>query len=301
MAEFEPSEATKAAHIRAASEEFFTDPRSYRSFDLTRDFRQIIACVEPRNEKKEPGKRVKTAVQTAGGGAGEAFDRAISQTAAREELVTVEDGFLQERNRRGETVLGAHHSCKFVDGMLHIEDEIIDPSDFTLDDLERTLQRYGLREDIEPIIHSVQEAAKMQREHTLVHGSSNLQSLIDKSYPRHSNLAHVIGTNLSSIYVTNQHPYIGLDRDRKARLSEGETEGHATPLQGYHESRRAAFLDIFHTYYRLNARERQYRVGAFALRSSASRTVLGRLREGTQFYELKQGPNGIVIAEQDGL
>lgn len=279
-------------HIQASSEIFFTDSHSYTGFDLTSEGRRYNACEEPRNEVRERGKPIPTAIQTAGGGGGEGFDRAITQTVMTGDLMPWAEGTRQEKTLRGNIAMGGHlNVCKFIDGIVLVENEIITPSDFTREDYERTWRMYDIEEDMTPVLPKVQDAVKRQQEHTAKHGTSDVLNIID---PEH--LKEVEGSNLAGIYVTNHHPHLGLDRDKKARLSDEEG---AFPLQGYHQSRRAAYLDLYNSYSRRDVRT--VRMCALLARLSAVRTVLGQLREDTKFYEAVPGPHGLVIFQQEGL
>jgi hypothetical protein len=279
-----------------ASRDFFLDSRSYTDFDTTRpDFRRIIACAEPRNEDRGP-KKIKTAIQTAGAGAGDAEDRAIAQTIIRNHLVTLDQAFKEEAALRGTSVLGGHPRCKFVLANGVVLREEIDPSDFTMDDLDRTLRDYGIEEQIRPLMPHIFDAAKVQLDYVEEAGSlDNIIGLIDEHYPDHSNVAAVHGENVAQIYVENHHPHAGLNRDKKAKQ-----RNKGIDIQGYHESRRAAYEDILNSY-DLSRVERGYRIAAFLLRSAASRKVLGSLQPNTEFWKITQGEKGLLIAQQEGL
>jgi LmbE family N-acetylglucosaminyl deacetylase len=277
------------------SRAYFTHPKSYVPFSVTKDKRRAIACIEPRNEVHEDGEEILTAIQTAGGGAGEAVDRAIQETAYTGEFKDIDDALEDEVAERG-NVLGGHYRCKFIGGMVLVFAEMAQPSDFTLHDLERTLADYNIAEDVQPVMPRVGDSVKRHHDHIQVTAVS--ETLIDKlaqHYPDHRNVANVHGDNVSQLYVTNDHPHVGLDRYTKASFREVGID-----IQGYHESRRAAFDDIA-TSYALKREARTLRIGAQLLRNSATRTVLGGLQPNTEFWKVSQGRSGLLITEQKSL
>jgi hypothetical protein len=278
------------------SREFFLDPRSYTDFDTTRpDFRRMSGCTEPRNEDRG-SKRIKTVIQGAGGGGGDGQDRAIIQTILRGELVSWEEGFAEETKIRGSTVLGGHSRCKWAMANGVVLREEADPSDFTQDDFDRSLDLYGIERDVAPLMPRIFDAVKMQLEYIEENGAlDHMVEVMDAHYPRHSNVAEVLGENVAQIYVENHHPHAGLNRDKKAKK---RNEG--SDIQGYHESRMAAFADIRNGNFVSNE-ERGYRLGAFLLRNSAARTVLGSLQPNTEFWDIQLGEHGLLFAEREGL
>jgi hypothetical protein len=71
-------------------------------------------------------------------------------------------------------------------------------------------------------------------------------------------------------------------------------------IQGYHESRRAAFDDIRNGN-TMSSAERGYRIAAFLLRNSAARTVLGSLQPNTEFWDIQQGEQGLSFSKRESL
>jgi hypothetical protein len=293
---YTPQLTIDAAASLAASRDFFTSTYSYTTFDYTRpDYRFILDCIEPRNQLRQDGKKVKTAAQTAGAGAGEGHDRALAETALGGELVKVEDALAQEIEERGNVVLGSHWRCAFIGGMLLVLAEESSPGDFTRYNYERTFQRYGIAEQMKPVMPKIQDAAKRQLDHAVQNGfAEDLAEVIDRSYPNHANVHPVIGENVARIWVENHHPHIGLNREKKARKRQEE----GLDIQGYHENRRAVY-DLINSY-DLKRRERLYRIGAFASRNAAARTVLTHKYPDTEFYEVSLGKSGITIMQQEG-
>jgi LmbE family N-acetylglucosaminyl deacetylase len=290
MAEIQPM-----SYTLDTSRTFFTHPNSYAPFSVTKDKRRVIACVEPRNEVRNNDEAILTAIQTAGGGAGEAVDRAVEETAYSGEFMDINDALGQEAIERG-NVLGGHYRCKFIGGMVLVFAEMANPSEFTLQDLENTLDAYYISEDLHPVMPRVYDSVKRHHDH--IQETEVSEALIDKlgqHYPNHRNVAEVHGENVSQLYITNDHPHVGLDRDRKAQFREVGID-----IQGYHESRRAAFDDIA-TSYKLNREARTLRIGAQLLRNSATRTVLGGLQPNTEFWQVSQGRDGLSFTQQEGL
>jgi hypothetical protein len=294
MAETTPTNIP--VYSREASRNFFLDTRSYTDFDTTRpDFRRMVGCTEPRNEDRG-SKRIKTVIQGAGGGGGEGQDRAIVQTILSGQLVTWEQGFSEETQLRGGTVLGGHDRCKWAMSNAAVLREEAEPSDFTQDDFNRSLRIYGVEEDIRPLMPCIFEAVNLQLEYVEEEGSlEHMLEIMDAHYPIHSNVAGVIGENVAQIYIENHHPHAGLNRDKKAKQRDKGDD-----IQGYHESRRAAFADIRNGNFVSNA-ERGYRMGAFLLRNAAARTILGSLQPSTEFWDIELGERGLLFVEREGL
>jgi hypothetical protein len=283
-------------YSREASRLYFLDTRSYTDFNTTRpDFRRMSGCTEPRNEDRG-NKRIKTVIQGAGGGGGDGQDRAIVQTILRDQLVTWEEGFAEETKIRGSTVLGGHSRCKWATANGVILREEADPSDFTHDDFDRSLRLYGVEEDIRPLMPRIFDAVKLQLEYIEENDSlEHMIEIMDVHYPNHSNVAEVLGENLAQIYVENHHPHAGLNRDKKAKQRDKGID-----IQGYHESRRAAYADIRNGNFVSN-QERGYRLGAFLLRNSAARTILGSLQPNTEFWDIHPGEHGLLFVEREEL
>jgi hypothetical protein len=281
---------------RGTSRDFFLDSRSYTDFDTTRpDFRRMSGCTEPRNEDRGP-KRIKTVIQGAGGGGGDGQDRAIVQTILRGEFVSWEEGFVEETKLRGSTVLGGHNRCKWAVANGLVLREEAEPSDFTRDDFDRSLELYGIAHDILPLMPRIFDAVKLQLEYIEENGAlDHMVEVLDAHYPRHSNVAEVLGENVAQIYIENHHPHAGLNRNKKAKKRD---EG--IDIQGYHESRMAAFADIRNGSFVSNE-ERGYRLGAFLLRNSAARTVLGSLQPNTEFFDIHLGEFGLQFVEREAL
>jgi hypothetical protein len=292
----ETNSSTSPVYSREASKAFFLDSRSYSDFDTTRpDFRRMINCTEPRNEDRGD-KRIKTVIQGAGGGGGEGQDRAIVLTIKRNHLVTWEEGFEEEKRLRGSSVLGGHTRCKWAMANGVVLKEEVDPSDFTMDDYDRSLRLYSIEEDIRPLMPQIFDAAKVQLEYIEEEGSlDHMVDVMDALYPKHSNVAGVIGENVAQIYMESHHSHAGLNRDKKAKQRDKGID-----IQGYHESRRAAFDDIRNGDFVSNV-ERGYRLAAFLLRNSASRTILGSLQPNTEFWDIHQGEHGLLFVEREGL
>ena len=60
--------APELAESMQLSEEFFRDHNSYAPFDLTKDKKTIVDCIEPRDADGVEHGEYKVTVQTAGGG-----------------------------------------------------------------------------------------------------------------------------------------------------------------------------------------------------------------------------------------
>lgn len=263
-------------HIEfARSREFFTDPSSYDRFDLTQDKNRMISCIDPRDEDRDD---VKITIQTPGAGVGEGHDAALTLTAIKNQLVTIEEGLAKEKAARRVTSLGAHHACRFNEGLIDVLLEESDPSDFTLDAIERWTRYYQLDDFVKPRLQSLSDAAQAQHDYIQAYGTDDLVAMVDRLWPTHANVTHMRGENRARLYIINHHPHLGLDRHKAHRERQ-------IVVQGYHDSLRAAVDDLNNTY-NLTLEARGLRLAALFLRSAATRTVLGTLHDDTEYYSL---------------
>lgn len=270
------------------SRNFFTNPKSYVPFDLTRDRKRIVSCIDPRDEHRDS---VKTTVQTAGGAVGEGVDAAITMSIMREEVTSIETGLASDRNLRKTTLPGAHHNCAFVGELPVILEEETDPSSFTLDALIRWANLYQVRDVIDTNLSRVKDAAALQQNLVQQRGTESLVEFVDELYPDHPNVTEVIGENQARIYVVNHHPYVGLNR---AALHREES----LSVQGYHDSLRAVTDDLNNTL-GLKPEVRGIRLTAAMLRSAAVRTILGGMHSDTEYYEVVVTDRGPQVEQQE--
>jgi hypothetical protein len=261
---------------------FFMDPKHYQPFDLSKDYKRMLGCIDPRDEESAD---VKVLVQTPGGSAGEAHDAALARTMITGKTVGMIDGLYEAHKSHLATVMGAHVSCKFIDGITSILAEESTPTDFTRDSVERWAKYYQLADDVLPNLGAISIAALMQQETAAKLDPETLLNLTDELSPKHANIARMVGVNNARVYVVNHHPYVGLDRESKRQYRRLE-------IQGYHDSLRAAIEGLKNTT-SVNAQERGLRLTALMLRSAAARTVLGSLHDDTQYVEVKPGEDGL--------
>lgn len=296
-----------ASCIRVASVDetvsFILDTHNYTEFDLTRpDFCGIYDCLDPRTVVRglitgTKNRKIKTAYQTAGGGAGIVDDIALAETVRRGEVVGASEALELAKNVRGATVLDGHRRCKFLLALAHIKQEAASPSEQTLDSFDRSLWRYRQSswKRVARHLPRLSEGAQAHLDNMDSYGMSEafLREL-DESYPHHANVKEVYGENQAGVYLINHSQRVGLDRNQKAQLlAEDDLD-----IQFYHESRGAGFADTIRVFEsgfeNLSRRQLELNMGAFTLRSCAAETVLCNLRP-TQVWELTHSTNGLHL------
>lgn len=283
---------------------FIINSHNYTEFDLTRpDFCGIYDCIDPRNVVRgmvagTSSRRIKTAYQTAGGGAGVVDDRALYETVKSDDVVSVQKALEIEKNARGATVLDVHSMCKFITAISDVKQEMANPSDVTMDGVERTLfaHRPSEKEQILHLMPELQTAAVLQLEEMENYGMHpGVLEIFDEGYPAHANVKDVFGDNRASVYVINHSQRAGLDRNNKARMLVEQN----TDIQFYHESRGAAFADYVRLYGSateiMSGPDLHFMLGAFTLRSCATETVLCDLNP-TEVWEVTHNTVGLHFA-----
>lgn len=279
------------------SREFFERPSSYGGFSLTADKRFINACIEPKDpEGVEPG-RHKVAIQTAGGGTGEGLDNALALTVVEKRLVTIEEGMTRDKDDRKLTVFGAHYRCKFLEGAVMVLEEMADPSERTLERVNRWAGYLQRQETVSKLrLGLLQGSAQQQLEHS--RGRGHLKHLTEHAnglYPEHTNVMDVRGDGPAFVWVTNLHPNVGQNRNRKP--SEPD---EAIKVRGYHDSLAASVTDLEKA--RFSRRVTGLRLGSMFLRAAATQTVITSGNEDSMaFYEVRQADNrqGLEVIEAD--
>lgn len=281
MGEFSQSQSEVARSI-----EFFTNPESYKPFELDAQQSRAIGCIDPRDQETE--RQLRVVVQTAGGAAGEGTDAAIAfRVSGRMPNATIKDGLSEDLTVRHTARLCAHHACKFIGALPEVLEEMAEPSDFTEDAVRRWSKYYEVGELLgSDERKKVAEAARDM--HKDAPSEADLLDHIDRLYPDASNVVNMRGENNAKLYVVNHHPFVGLDREQKHR--EERLEVH-----GYHDSLAASLSDLWLA--RLPSDVLRPRVISLILRAAAVRTLIGGVDGDTTFLEVQQTPNGPQVTE----
>lgn len=274
------------------SRAFYADPQNYGPFSLTKDARQIIGCIDPRDPADEIVGEHKIMIQTAGAGAGEALDTALALTVDRSRLVSVEEGLEHDAPARLTTVVDAHHGCKFIGSMAVVLQEMAEPSDFTVESAAQWVRELGIREPYFSNVGKITSAVELQKQHVADQDHmEHLVTRLDTIYPEHANVRSMRGANVSRVYVVNLHPHIGIDRNKKDPL-------RAESIQGYHDSLAASVVDLG-SERGLNPTLRGLRLTALVLRAAAVRTVLTRdIVDEVTFFAVRPAQEGVQIIEE---
>jgi hypothetical protein len=277
------------------SREFFADPYNYGPFDQTHDGKDIIGCIEPRDQANTPHGEYKTIIQTGGGKIGEGFDAAMALTVEEDELVTVETGMERDIEQRPLTWSFAHYRCKFVGGLVLIAEEIVDPSDFTLHSFEQWARHFNEQDVVQGRAGRIKDAAYRQIEY--LQDKEHMDDLLhhaDQIEPHEENVVHVLGENIARVYVTNLHPNRGKDRNKKP-----SDPVEAASIQAYHDSLAATVNNLRGA--NLDKEIKNLRLTSMLMRSAAVRTVISRdIMPEMTFYEAlpADARNGLEVIEQ---
>lgn len=281
----------------ALSQQFFTRHDTYGAFDLTSDKKNIVGCIEPRDQAHVIHGEYKTIMQTGGGAAGEGLDGALAMTVIGGALVPVETGMESDNDERPLTVFGAHHDCAFIGNLAAVTHEMAHPSDFTKESLDRWTRYLNEKERVAGALGSVMMAAAIMAEYLGENGNmDHLVQHADGLYPEHANVVHVKGPSLSRVYVVGLHPNVGKNRNMKPS---DPTE--AVKIQGYHDSL-AATIDNLHRARKMSEEMKGLRITSMVLRAAATRTVISSGKPEMTFLEVTPAntKSGIKITEQSG-
>jgi len=276
----------------------FTDPDMYEGFDLTRDRRRILGCIDPRPEQDIDHMKVK--VQTTGGGAGNAHDTALVMISEDDEALhgfidgqtAMVTGLVRDRDiRRDAMVRDVHRGCKFLDAIVIVLEEEADPSEFTKDTLGRWTRQYAVHGDAEKYTTKMIGAAARLRDNVLDQGIGDILETADGMFPTHPNVHTMVGDNRARIHIVNHHPYVGLNR----QAVHYPADGNGVVIQAYHDSLAATADSINNVDASPDTRGRF--AGAMLLRAAAARTVLGSGYEDMVYAEVYQdtSPSGLSI------
>ncbi len=250
------------------SYDFFTDPNSYGAFELTSEHQLPTICIDPRDEDRE---QLKIACQTPGAIIGKGRDASLALTANDSEgvLYTVEQGMEYDGSLQRQTVSGGGHpACKYNEGLVSVDNEIIDPQDETMDVLREFIRRYGLEDArVKSFIIRIQDAAKRIRDSKPEHNPDQLLAYADKLYPGQNNVAPMVGENRAGFYILNHHPRIGLKRKDVHRGDK------PLVVQAYHDNVYASVHNLSDMR-GMSPEVRDLRLAALLLRSAATRTVV---------------------------
>lgn len=272
------------------SREFFEDPNSYAPFTQTRAGLVIAGCIDPRDiELSHPG-AYNVSRQTPGGEVGDVLDAALALTAAEGEFHAVQDRFGEDTGSMAGTRSTAHHRCKFDEAADVVTDEMVNPSDFTAENIARWARELGYGDVVRLRLPVIADAAKLQLEH--LRETQPMGMLAEKA----EETVHVHGENVAQVYTVNLHPERGMDPNAKPRDVLG-----VSLAQGYHDSL-AANVEALRAVPSLPADVRALRLTAMLSRSAATQTVItgDRLSEMT-LYEVRpdnDAPNNLTVVER---
>lgn len=274
----------------ARSFEVFTDPKSYKQFDLTKDHMRMVGCIDPRDEQDDD---LKVIMQTAGGAVGKGHDAALAHTAMDGEPHSLEIGMKEDRLLQRSTVAGAHgNGCRFILGLETVTREIIDPSDRTKYRLGKLVSRYEHdKTDFYANFSRIQDAAKLNLDAFAEVSADEILETVDDLYPLHPNVRAMNGENRAGFYILNHHPYTGLDRSLVHRGDNPLT------VHAYHDSVRATNDSLLGTV-GMSAERKGLRLAALFSRIAATQTVLCQNDPSMIYLDVVPTVHGIQVERE---
>lgn len=278
----------------ARSYDVFTNPASYKGFDLTNDAMRIVGCIDPRDEHMPDDGPLKVIMQTGGGAAGRGVDAVYSLTASEgADLYTLEQGLEYDSDLQRTTVAGAHkNTCRFISGLGLVAGEMRNPSDFTQDTVQSFIGRYGLQNmGIEERVVKISDAANRTFDAVAAVNPDALLDTINGLYPYHPNVRDMKGDNRAGFYILNHHPHIGLDRTLVHR---GD---HPLTVHAYHDSLRAMQDSLAGTL-GMTREVKDLRLASLLLRTAATRTVLYEDNRALKLLNVVGTKRGVEIHEE---
>ena len=293
--------ASELKDLTAISREYFLDPASYTTeLSRTKDGLIIVGCIEPRHPASANPARLGEAakarniVQTPGGSVGVGVDAAIAMAVIENRQVAIQDGLLDERDRRTTSVLDSHENCRFINLLAPITERAAAPDEKSLERFRRWSNLHELVLTKRQQTHLTDAYAQLHEYYVTNGHASELVEFVDGSYPEYRNVRGVVGPNISRTYVVNHHPDRVLDRVKKSRLEGG------LMIQAYHDSLGATLNTL--KYSGLDRDERLLRAGSLVLRSAVT---MGLMTEEYPMTEIEIFPSrdegGIKIVEIDSL
>jgi hypothetical protein len=261
------------------SVEFYDNPQHYLHVDIN-EYPVVIDCIDPRHKIVSQYFSKLVTIQTPGGKIGIGHDEAIARDASHNlGPMTAKDGAILNA-KRGYGVAYPHDSvCKYGEGYVAVENEAINPSDYTRSMLN---EWYGIH-DFDPSLRTQQKLRDAQSRHLELSlangGAQNPEDFID---PNWSNVErehmHVVGPNLSRMYVVTHHTDLRVDRDARRKMG----------VQGYHDNI-GALLNYYENL-KVSGRQREM-LGLIALsRSVATRTAVGSQVPDMNYREVHYAP-----------
>jgi hypothetical protein len=276
----------------ARSVAFYDDPRHYLRVGIN-EFPIIIDCIDPRNKIVSQYFSRLVTIQTPGGKIGVGHDEAIAQDASHNlGPITASAGAVLNA-RRGYGVAYPHDNvCKYGEGYASVQQEEIDPSDYTLESRERWYGIHGL-DPSNATRSKLRDAQSRHLDLTMATGGSqNPEDFIDPNWSEVEKAhMHVVGPNLSRSYLVTHPDDVRVDRDLRRKMG----------VQGYHDNFGA--LKEYYEGLKVSGRQREFLGLAALSRSAATRFVVGSQFPDMNYREIFQEPgqeNGLEIREMEG-
>ncbi len=273
----------------ARSVEFFQRPDSYKRFWLNRHFQIPEGCIDPRDEERPELHIIR---QTPGGAVGRAVDTVLSLNAYDNTEIGLCDA-LEYDDSLGQTMVAtAHKRCAYDLGRGKILDEIINPSDFTKEALQRLSHESNLDfKRVTQYVGRLRLSAEALKSSIVQTNSDELLETVQNLFPHNAAVADMRGDNHAGVYIWNHHPYVGLDRGKVHRGR------HPLVAQGYHDSLRATIVSVRNTP-NMPSELRDLRISAAILRSAVTPAVVVGSDKRARLLHVKQGRDGLIVEEQ---
>lgn len=273
----------------------FTSLDAYGRFDMSPDGRLLSGCMDPRADDI-PGQPQQTKLMGPGGCAGEAMDhsKALSIVSKGRLFVPPEVARKDDKSHRRTVIQGGHRSnCLYVASILQLLEEEYNPSDLTLDLVNKwnTDHELGITSKQ---FRKTNDQAGNQLDYLISEekGIDDLLDDIDQDFPEHANVPHMVGVATPGFYVVNGFPHLGLNRHAKHVVK-------SLKMQAYHDNVGARLNEV-HNIHTLPRDVRLYRMGSLLVRSAAAVTIITAMarRAGhpVEYLEVEIGDKGPEFA-----
>jgi hypothetical protein len=277
------------SHI-ARSVEFYQNPDHYLCVGI-KELPIVIDCIDPRNKIISQYFSKLVTIQSPGGKIGIGHDEAIARDASHNlGPTTAKNGALINTQRRVGVAYPHYDLCKFGEGYELVQNEEINPGEYTRDSLERLYGIHGF-DPSNNTSRKLRDAQSRHLELTLETGATqNPDDFVD---PRWSEVErahmHMMGPNLARVYLFTHPKTVRVDRDTRRKMG----------VQGYHDNI-GAMLE-YYGQFKVSGRNREMLGLAALSRTVATRTVVGSQYPDMNYLEVSHTPEGrLEIRETEG-
>jgi hypothetical protein len=271
---------------------FYDNPQHYLRIGIN-EYPIIIDCIDPRNKIVSQYFSKLVTIQSPGGKIGIGHDEAVAQDASHNlGPITASAGAGLNARRRYGVAYPHDNVCKYGEGYATVQQEEIDPSDYTLESRKRWQTIHGLEPSV-ATSSKLRDAQSRHLELTMVHGGAqDPEDFIDPNWSEVEKAhMHVVGPNNSRVYLATHPEDVRVNRDLRRKLG----------VQGYHDNFGA--LKKYYESLKVSGRQREFLGLAALSRSVATRTIVGSQFPDMHYREIFHAPtsdNELEIREVEG-